>query len=111
MTYSQSRRQVIRQAAALSVGATGLLGAANTVLAQAKYPSRPVEFIVPWGAGGGADQLARKIGKMLETDLKASFPVVNVVGATGNTGMTKLLTAATDGHAIGVLIGDTLATL
>ena len=34
MTHSQSRRQVIRQAAALSVGATGLLGAANTVLAQ-----------------------------------------------------------------------------
>jgi tripartite-type tricarboxylate transporter receptor subunit TctC len=111
MTYSQSRRQVIRQAAALSVGASGLLGAATTVFAQAKYPSRPVEFVVPWGAGGGADQLARKIGKMLETDLKASFPVVNVAGATGNTGMTKLLTAASDGYAIGILIGDTLATL
>lgn len=70
-----------------------------------------MEMLSPWGAGGGADQLARKIGKMLEDDLKVSFPVVNVAGATGNTGMTKLLTAAADGYSMGILIGDTLATL
>jgi len=48
---------------------------------------------------------------MLEGDLKASFPIVNVAGATGNTGMTKMLTAAPDGYSISILIGDTLATL
>jgi len=79
-------------------------------LAQA-YPSRPVEFIVPWGAGGGADQLARRVGKLLELELKVSFPVVNVPGATGNTGMAKLLSAPSDGHAMAVFIADTLATL
>jgi tripartite-type tricarboxylate transporter receptor subunit TctC len=75
------------------------------------YPSRPVEFIVPWGAGGGADQLARRVGKLLEPELKVSVPVVNVPGATGNTGSAKLLSAAPDGHAICVFIADTLATL
>lgn len=79
--------------------------------AQDKYPSRPIELIVPWGPGGGADQLARRLGKLLEPDLKVSLPVINVPGATGNTGMTKLLTAAPDGQTTAILIGDTLSTI
>jgi tripartite-type tricarboxylate transporter receptor subunit TctC len=81
------------------------------VLAQDRYPSRPVEFVVPWGAGGGADQLARRVGKLLEAELKVSLPILNIPGATGNTGTAKLLAAAPDGHTIGILIGDTLGTL
>ncbi|HWL75264.1 MAG TPA: tripartite tricarboxylate transporter substrate-binding protein, partial [Burkholderiaceae bacterium] len=81
------------------------------VQAQDKYPSRPVEFVVPWGPGGGADQLARRVSKLVEADLKASIPVINVPGATGNTGMAKLLSAPADGHTMAILIGDTLATI
>jgi len=110
MTTFEARRRLLKSTLALSAGAAGLVHAPS-IFAQAKYPSRPVEFIVPWGAGGGADQLAREVGKMLEGDLKASFPIVNVAGATGNTGMTKMLTAANDGYSISILIGDTLATL
>jgi tripartite-type tricarboxylate transporter receptor subunit TctC len=77
--------------------------------AQDKYPSRPIEFIVPWGPGGGADQVARKIGQLLEADLKVSLPVVNVPGATGQTGHAKLLSANADGYTIEVMTGDTFA--
>jgi tripartite-type tricarboxylate transporter receptor subunit TctC len=87
------------------------LFAATGAIGQEKYPQRPIEIIVPWGPGGGADQLARKLGKLLEADLKTSFPVINVPGATGNTGMTKLLSGQADGHAMAILIGDTAATL
>jgi tripartite-type tricarboxylate transporter receptor subunit TctC len=76
-----------------------------------QYPSRPLEFIVPWGPGGGADQLARRVSKLLEPEIKVSVPVLNVPGATGNTGMAKLLSAAPDGHSIALFIGDTLGTL
>ncbi|MGE5337117.1 MAG: Bug family tripartite tricarboxylate transporter substrate binding protein [Gemmatimonadota bacterium] len=91
-------------------------GVAATVLPQAgiaqeHFPSRPLEFVVPWGPGGGADQLARRVAKFLEADFKVGIPVVNVPGATGNTGMTKMLTAAPDGYTMAVLIGDTLATI
>lgn len=89
--------------------ALGSLFAAGAALAQEKYPARPIEFIVPWGPGGGADQLARKVGKMLEESVKVSFPVVNAPGATGATGMTKLLVGQADGHAISVYIADTHA--
>lgn len=101
-----------------SPGRRSLLIAGSTValaprlaFAQAKYPSRPVEFVVPWGAGGGADQLARRLGTLLEKDLGTSFPILNIAGATGNTGMAKLLSAPPDGHSMAVFIADTLGTL
>lgn len=95
-----------------AVLAAGLLAlAAWSVAAQEKYPSRPVEFIVPWGPGGGADQVARKAGKMMEDDMKVSFPVVNVPGATGNTGMAKLLSGQADGYSLSIMTWDTYALL
>lgn len=96
----------------LQVGVALLLGLASLAAsAQEKYPSRPIEFIVPWGPGGGADQVARKAGKIMEEDLKVSFPVVNVPGATGNTGMAKLLASQADGYSISVMTWDTYALL
>jgi tripartite-type tricarboxylate transporter receptor subunit TctC len=87
------------------------LFAATGAIGQEKYPQRPIEFIVPWGPGGGADQLARKVGKMMEDSLKISVPVVNAPGATGSSGMTKLLVGEADGHAMSVFIADTHALL
>jgi tripartite-type tricarboxylate transporter receptor subunit TctC len=79
--------------------------------ARAEYPDHPINFIVPWGPGGGADLLARTSGKIMGQDLGASFPVINVPGATGMTGMTKLLNSPADGYSLAVLIGDTYSLL
>ncbi|MEO7743200.1 MAG: tripartite tricarboxylate transporter substrate binding protein [Usitatibacter sp.] len=95
----------------LLIAATGLALAPRMALAQAAFPSHPIDFIVPWGPGGGADQLARRMARILEPELKVSLPVVNVPGATGNTGMAKLLSSPPDGHSIALFIGDTLGTL
>ncbi|MBI4124119.1 MAG: tripartite tricarboxylate transporter substrate binding protein [Betaproteobacteria bacterium] len=84
---------------------------AAAVHAQERYPSRPIEFIVPWGPGGGADQVARKSAQLMEKDLKASLPVINVPGATGQTGLNKMLTAPADGYTISVMTGDTFGLL
>ena len=46
-------------------GLAAVFSMLQPALAQDKYPSRPIEFIVPWGPGGGADQLARKIAPAL----------------------------------------------
>src|SRR5438067_11586858 len=97
-------------------GMRGLLAfllalAAGIAGAQEKYPSRPIEFIVPWGPGGGADQVARKLGQLLEADLKVSLPVINIPGATGQTGHAKLMSANADGYSLEVMTGDTFALL
>ena len=85
--------------------------APRLAFSQGKYPSRPVEFIVPWGPGGGADQLARALSQLLEPELGVSMPILNIPGATGNTGMAKLLSSPPDGHSLALFIGDTLGTL
>jgi tripartite-type tricarboxylate transporter receptor subunit TctC len=84
---------------------------AAAVQAQEKYPSRPIEFIVPWGPGGGADQVARKSAQLMEKDLGASLPVINVPGATGQTGLNKMLTSPADGYTLSVMTGDTFGLL
>lgn len=100
--------RTIKLLAAISLALTLLPALAR---AQEKYPDHPINFIVPWGPGGGADLLARTAGKIMGQDLGASFPVINVPGATGMTGMTKLLTSPADGYSMAVLIGDTYALL
>ena len=80
-------------------------------LAHAAFPDHPINFIVPWGAGGGADLLARTSSKIMEKGLGVSLPVINVPGADGLVGMTKLLTSPADGYSMAVLIGDTYALL
>lgn len=87
------------------------LAAPGDVAAQDKFPSRPIELIVPFGPGGGADQLARLAAKLLEPELGVAVPVVNVPGGTGATGMAKLTAAPADGHTMAVYIADTHALL
>jgi tripartite-type tricarboxylate transporter receptor subunit TctC len=84
---------------------------ATAVQAQEKYPSRPIEYIVPWGPGGGADQVARKTAQLMEKDLGASLPVINVPGATGQTGLNKMLTSPADGYTMSIMTGDTFGLL
>lgn len=93
--------------AAAALTALAALGAQ----AQEKYPTRPIEFIVPWGPGGGADQVARKSSQLMEKALKVSLPVINVPGATGQTGLNKMLAAPADGYTISVMTGDTFGLL
>jgi tripartite-type tricarboxylate transporter receptor subunit TctC len=79
--------------------------------AQERFPSRPIDFIVPWGTGGGADSMARQLGALAQPLLGAAMPVSNVPGAAGNTGLAQLLTGKPDGYTVAVYIQDTLMTI
>lgn len=100
-----TRRFAVLFAAALCAAVVGGRAVA------AGYPERPIELIVPWGPGGGADQLARLVSKLMEPMLGQGIPVVNVPGGTGATGMAKLLAAPADGYAMAVYIADSHALL
>ena len=71
--------------------------------AHAQYPQRPVQLIVPWGAGGGTDATARIIGTLLEKELKQPFNVVNRTGGSGVVGHDAIAKAAPDGYTIGMI--------
>jgi tripartite-type tricarboxylate transporter receptor subunit TctC len=71
--------------------------------AQAAFPSRPLTFIVPWGAGGGTDATARIVASILERDLGQPVNVVNRTGGSGVVGHTAIATAPPDGHTLGMI--------
>lgn len=71
--------------------------------AAQKYPRRPVEVIVPWGAGGGTDAVGRYIAAMLEQELGQPFNVVNRTGGSGVVGHSAIAYSRPDGYTIGVV--------
>ena len=71
---------------------------------------RPVTLIVPFAPGSGSDQAARLISPVLEKGVGVQVPVINVPGATGNTGMTKLLQSRASEN-IASIPADTFATV
>jgi tripartite-type tricarboxylate transporter receptor subunit TctC len=99
---------ITRSVRGFVVIATSILALGGTAVG---YPERPIEFIVPWGPGGGADQLARLISKLMEPMVGQGVPVVNVPGGTGATGIAKLMAAPADGHSMAIYIADSHALL
>ena len=69
------------------------------------YPNGPIRLIVPNGAGGGMDLMARVLGMKMGELLKASFIVENIPGANGSIGAAKVAHALPDGNT--VLLGQT----
>ena len=73
-----------------------------TSFAQSNYPNKPINFIVPYGAGGGADSRSRQIAQKMSVILKQSIIVDNKPGAGGNIGTEFISRAAPDGYTIGM---------
>ncbi len=111
MTISQRNRKVAVIAATLTaiVATAGCAGSGGSSGGDAKF-RRPVDLVVPFGPGGGADQVARAVGKAMEDSIGTQIPAINVPGATGSSGMTKML-GGRPGESMAILIQDTLATV
>ena len=87
----------------LSVYAISLLALLPlTTVAQSNYPNKPINFIVPYGAGGGADSRSRQIAQKMSVILKQPIIVDNKPGAGGNIGTEFIARAAPDGYTIGM---------
>ena len=79
--------------------------------ADVKADIGALQIIVPFGPGGGADQLARESAILLNSLLSTPVEVTNIPGATGNAGIAKLIAAPNDGHTMAILTADTFALL
>ena len=64
------------------------------------YPTRPVELIVPFAAGGGSDLLARLLAEGLAKRLGQPFVVINRPGANTNIGTLSVARARPDGQTL-----------
>ena len=89
-----------RLPAALVAVAFGWLAAAFPGHAQ-DYPTKPVNIIVPFSAGGATDLSARAIAQLLTKQLGQPFVVDNKAGASGMIGMGMVARASPDGYTLG----------
>jgi tripartite-type tricarboxylate transporter receptor subunit TctC len=74
----------------------------SIAFSQSAYPNKPINFIVPYGAGGSADSRSRQIAQKLSVLLKQPIVVDNKPGAGGNIGTEFIARAAPDGYTIGM---------
>ena len=80
--------------------AEGAEGGESAAASSTGYPSKTVEVIVPFAAGGGADIATRLVCSYLEQDLGQTFVINNVSGGGGTIGLTNLVDADPDGYTI-----------
>ena len=93
-----------RKAKWLGIAAVGII-LASFLPAQSmadKFPSKPINLIVPYGPGGGADVTGRKIAAAMEKYLGVPVVCKNVPGAGGIAGFTTLWRSKPDGYTIGI---------
>lgn len=90
----QRRSMLVAAVATLAVGVTAVQAQ------QAQWPTKPITYVVPFGAGGTTDVLARLLTVKAGPALGTSFVIENKAGAGGSVGSDFTAKAAPDGYTI-----------
>ena len=93
------------------VGFTAMAVASCFAIGQALdkpngFPERPLTIIVPYGPGGGSDQLSRAMAAALEDIIGVGVQVVNKPGGGGMAAVPDFMTAPKDGYTLLESIDD-----
>ena len=98
--------------AAITLAAALAAAFASIPAAQAWEPTKTVEFIVPAGTGGGADQMARIVQSIVAKHnlMKQSMVVVNKAGGAGAEGFLDVKGAKGDPHKIIITLSNLFTT-
>jgi putative tricarboxylic transport membrane protein len=107
MTYSVTHRLF-----GLAAGAA-LIGGLGIATAEAAWePTRPVEFIIPAGTGGGADIMARTIQGIVTKHslMKQSMVVINKSGGAGGEGFLDVKNSKGNPHKIVITLSNLFTT-
>ena len=102
------KNHITRRAFSQGIAAATAAGAVPAIArAQQAYPSRPVRFILPFGAAGVADITARLAAEKLGDKLGQRFVVENQPGPGGIAAARAVLSQPPDGYTIGLVTNGT----
>jgi tripartite-type tricarboxylate transporter receptor subunit TctC len=97
----QSKGNILKRGVVFSVIASLLLVTACTSnSSEPKYPTKPIEVIVPFGAGGGTDLVARAAAIVAEKKLGQPISITNKPGATASVGTQYVFDKKSDGQTL-----------
>jgi tripartite-type tricarboxylate transporter receptor subunit TctC len=104
---SHAFASLLAPAAVLAAGAV-----AGTPALAAWEPSKPVEFIIPAGTGGGADQMARMLQGVVEKHklMPKPFVVINKAGGAGAEGFLDVKNSKGNPHKIIITLSNLFTT-
>jgi tripartite-type tricarboxylate transporter receptor subunit TctC len=91
---------VRRRAAVLGFASAVSIGLAAPLRAQSDFPDKPIRFVVPFGAGGTMDVVARTVGNEAGKTLGQPIVVENRPGAGGSSGPAAVAQAKPDGYTL-----------
>src|SRR6188472_3562489 len=111
---TEEKLKLLHKISSIGVGAACLIGmtvGAGTALAEWK-PTKSVEFIVPAGTGGGADQMARMIQGIVQKHNLMPQPlvVINKAGGAGAEGFLDVKGSARNPHKIIITLSNLFTT-
>ncbi|HZH57791.1 MAG TPA: tripartite tricarboxylate transporter substrate binding protein BugD [Burkholderiaceae bacterium] len=86
----------LKLTSAFALGAALVAGSA----VAAEYPTRPVNMVVPFSAGGPTDTVARSLAEAMRPTLGETVVVENKGGAGGTIGVSHVARSKPDGHTI-----------
>jgi NitT/TauT family transport system substrate-binding protein len=75
--------------------------------AGSRDAGKDIEFTVPYGLNSGPDGIARLLARLLEPALDTDIELANVPGASGNTGLMRLLATSDPANAMAIISGST----
>jgi tripartite-type tricarboxylate transporter receptor subunit TctC len=84
-----------------------IVGAVGPTMAQ-QYPTRPIEFVIPFATGGPTDIAIRVIQPQLSANLGVPVVLVNKAGAGGALGMDTVAKAKPDGYTLAATTRSTV---
>ena len=93
-----SRRTVLA-----ALGGAGLSPFSAAWAQAGDYPNRTIELVVPFGAGGGTDVLARAYGEATRKYITQTVTVLNKPGASGAIGWQDVINSKPDGYKLAVI--------
>src|SRR5258706_905025 len=96
----QSRKSM-RRHSLISLCAV-ILGVHGVEVSAQSYPSKPIRFLVPFTAGGGADAMARLVAPQVSERLGQQLVVENRGAAGGTVGTGVAAKAAPAGYTLGL---------
>ena len=96
------------------LAAAGMLAGLVDASAQAPapgYPTKSVEVVIPFPAGGATDVIGRLVGEVVSREWKRPIVINNKAGATGAIGSEYVARARPDGYTLLIATGSTHAVL